>query len=114
MTSIQRGSPFILTGAWNWNASDSTLNRSPANASGSPSKNDGGAAADDAVERGDPLLTVEEELLGTGGRRATAHGLSAALGLPDEQGTDGEAVVQRLHQSADLVAVPDVAALELG
>ena len=72
------------------------------------------AAADDAVERGDPLLTVEEELFGTGGRRTTPHGLSAALGLPHEQGTDGEAVVHRLHQSADLVPVPDVATLELG
>ena len=90
VTSTQRGSPFILTGAWNWNASDSTWNRSPANASGSPSKNDGGSAADDAVEGGDPLLTVEEELFGTGGRRATPHGLPAALGLPHEQCPTGK------------------------
>ena len=35
-------------------------------------------------------------------------------GLPDEQAADGVLAVQRLQQAADLVAVPDVAALELG
>ena len=73
-----------------------------------------GSAADDAVEGGDPLLTVEEELLGTSGR-ATTHGLPAPLGFPDQQCPDGEAVGQHLlHQPADLGPGRHVAALELG
>ena len=75
----------------------------------------GRPAADQAVEAGDPLLAVEQELDGARGQGPVAAGPGVlGAGLPDEQAADGVLAVERLHQAADLVAVPDVAALELG
>ena len=75
----------------------------------------GRPAADDAVERGDPLLAVEQELDDAGGERPVAAGVGVlGPGRPDQQAADRVLAVEREHEAADLVAVPDVAALELG
>ena len=74
----------------------------------------GRLAAHKAVERGDALLAVQQQLdkarrqvlLAARGRRARWH-------RPDEQAADRIAMVQRLHKSPDLIAVPHEAALEL-
>lgn len=72
------------------------------------------AAADDAVERRHALLAVEEQLDDTGGEwPVAAMGRRPRLGGPHEQPADGMAAIEGVEQTADLVAVPDVAALEL-
>jgi hypothetical protein len=60
-------------------------------------------------------------LLDAYARSSTACGSPVAAGpgvldagLPDEQAAGGVLAVERLHQAADLVAVPDVAAPGLG
>jgi hypothetical protein len=69
--------------------------------------------AHDAVDRGHALLAVEEQLDHTGGERPVAA-MRGGLGLrgPHEQAAHGAAQVERGEELADLVAVPDEAALE--
>ena len=72
-------------------------------------------AAHHAVERGHALLTIQQELHHAGGQRAiTAMRRRLGFGGPNEQATHRTAKVERREQLADLVAVPDIAALELG
>ncbi len=72
-------------------------------------------SADDAVERSDALLAVEQELY-----RAleellvVAHADSLGVRDPHEQGAHRVAAVERGHEAAHLVTVPHVAALEFG
>jgi hypothetical protein len=74
----------------------------------------GRRAADDAVQRGDALLAVQQQRTGAARRRRTTHRLARGVGLPHQQRADRVTLVQRAHQAAHLIAVPDVAALELG
>ena len=72
-------------------------------------------AANDAVERGHPLLPVEQQLDHAGRDRTVAARVRVLRARgPDQEAADRIAPVKRLHQRAHLVAVPDVAALELG
>jgi hypothetical protein len=74
----------------------------------------GRPAARHAVERGHALLTVEQELDDAGCERCVAAmGGGHGLGGPHQQPTDRMAAVERVEQPPDLVAVPDIAALEL-
>src|SRR5262249_40096081 len=72
------------------------------------------ATANDAVERGDTLLSIEEQIDTTRRDRAIAPciGILGAC-LPDEEAANGMPLVERGHEAAHLVAVPDIAALEL-
>ena len=72
-------------------------------------------AAHDAVEGRHPLLAVEQQLHHARRELAiAAMGGGLRLRGPDEQAADGVALVERIHQPAHLVAIPDVAPLELG
>ena len=72
-------------------------------------------SAHHAVERGHSLLAVEQQLHDAG-RERTVAAMRRRLRFrgPDQQAAHRMAPVERIEQPADLVAVPDVAALELG
>ena len=73
------------------------------------------STADHAVERRHALLTVEQQLHDSRGKRTVAAMIRGlGLGRPDQQPADRMAAVERIEQAADLVAVPNVAALKLG
>ena len=75
----------------------------------------GGPSAGDAVQGGDPLLAVEDQHPeGRGCRGLAADQRAVGLSLPGEQAANRVAEVQGPHEPTDLVAVPHVAALELG
>lgn len=74
-------------------------------------------APDDAVEGGDALLAVEEEPGRAPRRRrptSASDGGRAGRRHPHQQAAHRVLAVQRGHEAADLLAVPDVAPLELG
>ena len=75
----------------------------------------GRLAAHHAVERRHSLLTVQQQLHHARRQRAVAA-MDCGLRLrrPDQQAPDRMAAVERVEEPAHLVAVPDVAALELG
>jgi len=72
-------------------------------------------AADQAVERRDPLLAVEQELDAAGleGLVPPSVGI-LRLRRPYQQAAHRMLPVERVHQPANLLAVPDIAPLELG
>ncbi len=75
----------------------------------------GGVAPDDAVEAGDALLAVQQELdhAGCQGPVSPRRGTQGLRG-PHQQSTHGVALVEREHEASDLIPVPHIAALELG
>ena len=69
--------------------------------------------AHDAVQRGYPLLTVEQEFDDACRERPVAAVSGRfGLGCPHEQATHRTAQVERREQFSNLVAVPDIPALE--
>ena len=70
-------------------------------------------ALEEGVKRGQPLLTVKQKKGASLLRRLGAAHLGRLVGLPEQQVPGRVAPVHRLHQPAHLVAVPDIAALEL-
>ena len=75
-----------------------------------------GLAANDAVEGGDTLLPIKEEFNSPGAEGAVAFGEVANLlcfGFPNEEAADGVPSVEGSHQIPNLIAVPNVAPLEL-
>lgn len=71
------------------------------------------ASPDHAVQRGDPLLAVQQQAPHTTTRGVPTHRLRVGLGLPEQQAADRITAVERPHETPDLVAVPHVSALEL-
>ena len=72
-------------------------------------------AAHHAIEGGHALLAIEQELHHASGQLAiAAMGGGLRLRGPDQQAADRMALVERIEQPAHLVAIPDVAPLELG
>ena len=72
-------------------------------------------AAYHPIERGHALLPVEQQLDAAGGDRAIAPSVCRLrLRHPYEKTTYRMPTVKRIEQAAHLVAVPHVAALELG
>src|SRR5215218_8108825 len=75
----------------------------------------GWTTANDAVKRRDPLLPVEKQVdpaAGWSGCVPTRRRI-VDVGLPDQEAPDGMPAIERVHQAADLLPVPDVSALEL-
>lgn len=69
---------------------------------------------DDPVERRDSLLPVQQEAHNTRGKLLVSPVAGAVRpSSPDQQATDWVTAVQRVHERTYLVAVPDVAPLEL-
>ena len=71
-------------------------------------------SSDDAVQAGNPLLTVEQQFYAA--RREVA--VTSCFGgtrvrHPNQQAANGVLAVKGIHESAYLVVVPDVATLEL-
>ena len=74
----------------------------------------GRAASGDPVQGCDPLLAVKNQhAKGRGRRRRAPDDRAVGLGLPGQQAAHWVSAIQRSHESADLITVPDVAALEL-
>ncbi len=75
----------------------------------------GGVAPDDAVETGDALLAIQQEL-DHAGRQGAISPRRGAQGLrgPHQQAAHGVALVERKHQPPHLIPVPHISALELG
>jgi hypothetical protein len=75
-------------------------------------------AAHDGRERGDALLTVEEEFLATEGRLLLfdggCSGRNVTIGLPYEDAAAGVATIERVEEIPDSGGSPDVAPLEFG
>lgn len=72
-------------------------------------------AAKHAVERGHALLAVEQQLHHAGGQwTISAMRGTSGFGGPYKKPAHGVPTVEGIKKSAHLLAIPDVAALELG
>ena len=70
-------------------------------------------SANDAIQRCHSLLPVEDQIYVARRERTVAAGKAGIrFRIPDQQLTDGIPVIQRIHQLSDLIAVPNVPALE--
>jgi len=72
-------------------------------------------AARHAVNGGHALLTIEQQLNNPPRQRSvTAMGSGLGFGGPDEQPADRVTTIEGIEQTAHLIAVPDITALEFG
>src|SRR5262249_44291529 len=71
-------------------------------------------ATGDPIQRGDPLLPIEDQHSDSGSpSRLSPYRCAVRLGLPGQQATYRIVTVERPHEATDLITVPDVAPLEL-